>query len=137
MNGSDFGLGILGLGELSRLENASRREGDRAAAAEGILSGALDKAVATHQNYVFRAKGQIHGFRAYLHGHRVAEDMLIAALKAENANHPLASREAVDAAVLDERARALVNPEVIKKTYPDGKLPDGVIIPPDRTVGVS
>lgn len=45
----------------------------------------------------------------------------------------LASREAVDAAVMDERTRALVDPEVIKKTYPDGKLPEGAVIPPDGT----
>jgi hypothetical protein len=46
---------------------------------------------------------------------------LIAALKLENANHPLASREAVEAAVEDARVRALLNPDVIKLTYKDGK----------------
>ena len=49
-------------------------------------------------------------------------------LKAENANHPLASKEAVEAAVDDEWARQLLNPEVIRKTFPDGILPDGTVV---------
>jgi hypothetical protein len=49
--------------------------------------------------YAFCAKSQIHGFRATMAGRRFAEDQLIAALKAENANHPLASKEAVEALV--------------------------------------
>lgn len=80
-----------------------------------------------HKDFVFRAKGHVHALRAINHARQVTEDQLIAALKAENANHPLASKEAVEAAVEDARVRAIVNPEVIKRTYPDGKLPDGVV----------
>ena len=52
-------------------------------------------------------------------------------LKAENANHPLASKEAVEAAVDDEYARQLLNHEVIRRTFPDGKLPDGTVVMTD------
>lgn len=86
-----------------------------------------------HSEYIFKAKSHVHGMRAGIHAHRITEDKLIAALKAENANHPLASRAAVDEAVRDEYAKALINPDVIKKTYPDGKLPDGAVMPPDLT----
>jgi hypothetical protein len=86
-----------------------------------------------HDKYVFRAKSHVHGLRAGIYGHRVTEDKLIEALKLENANHPLASREAVDAVIDKEYAAALLNPEVIRKTYPDGKLPKGAVTPPDLT----
>ena len=121
---SGTGLGYLALGELNRSEKANGRS----------VASALDhqdKIIEGHMQFVFRAKSQVHGFRAGLYAHRATEDELIAALKEENANHPLASREAVDAAVKDKHAKALVNPEIIKKTYPDGKLPEGAIIPPN------
>ena len=121
---SEFGLGIFALGEIQRAETAAARQ-----SGSGEIAGA-----SSLSGYIFRAKGQVHGLRSSLYGHRVVEDMLISALKAENANHPLASRDAVDAAVVDARAKALLNPEVIKRTYPDGKLPNGVIVPPDLTV---
>lgn len=85
-----------------------------------------------HKDFIFRAKGHVHGLRARVHARQVTEDMLIAALKAENANHPLASKEAVEAVCEEARLRALVDPEVIKRTFPNG-LPDGVLggSPPD------
>jgi len=85
------------------------------------------------EKYVFRAKSHVHGARAVIYCHKLAEDKLIEALKLENANHPLASREAVDAVIDKEYPAALLNPEVIKRTYPDGKLPKGAVEPPDLT----
>ena len=118
---SEFGLGIFALGEIQRAETAAARQSGAGAIAGAVSEGrALDK-------YMFRAKGQVHGLRSVIHARKVTEDQLIAALKAENANHPLASKEAVEAAVEDERVKALLNPDVIKRTYKDGKLPDGVI----------
>ncbi len=111
-----FGAGILALGEISRSGNQARR--------------AENQAVEIHNQYsayVFKAKSHVHGARSIIHAHKVTEDMLIAALQAENANHPLASREAVDVAVEKERVKALTNPDVIKRTYPDGKLPNDCI----------
>ena len=89
-----------------------------------------DAAINNHNQYVFRAKSQIHGFRAHLAARKLAEDQLIAALKAENANHPLASREAIEAIVDESGPKVLHDPEIIKKTYPDGILPEGAVIPP-------
>lgn len=111
-----FGAGILALGEISRSGNQARR--------------AENQAVEIHNQYsayVFKAKSHVHGARSTIHAHKVTEDMLIAALQAENANHPLASREAVDIAVEKERVKALTNPVVIKRTYPDGILPKDAI----------
>jgi hypothetical protein len=121
-----YGLGILALGELSRVENEARRRSADAAMASIRESKEV-------LNYVFRAKSHVHGLRAAIYGHRIAEDKLIEALKLENANHPLASREAVEAIAKEEGTAALFNPEVIKKTYPDGKLPEGAVTPPNLT----
>jgi hypothetical protein len=60
-----------------------------------------------------------------------------AALKAENANHPLASKEAVEAIVREKGPEALLDPEVIKKTYPDGVLPKGAVTPPNVILTVA
>ncbi len=81
-----------------------------------------------YNRYKFIAKSHVHSARSELAARRIVEDKLISALKAENANHPLASKEAVEAAVDDEWAKQLVNPEVIKRTFPDGKLPDGTVV---------
>jgi hypothetical protein len=96
-----------------------------------------DDAINNHNQYVFRAKSQIHGFRAALAARKLAEDRLIAALKAENANHPLVSREAVEAIVQENVPKVLLDPEVIKKTYPDGVLPEGAVIPPGLVQNVA
>lgn len=123
MDGDAFGLGLIAIAK-----NSSKQAGEYL---DECDARALKKLKYAHEDFVFRVKGQVHGLRSALHGRRVVEDDLIAALKAENANHPLASREAVEEAVLDARAAALLNPEVIKKTYPDGILPKGVITPPN------
>lgn len=118
------GINLFLLGELQQAETAARR------ASQGAGLGAIGAANAWekhHNQFVFKAKGHVHGLRAQVYSRQVTEDQLIAALKAENANHPLASKEAVEAAVEDARVKALLNPEVIKRTYPDGKLPDGVV----------
>ena len=98
-------------------------------ATSGVVAH-LNELADTHAKYVFAAKSQIHGFRASLAARRFAEDQLIAALKAENADHPLASREAIEAIARENAPKALLDPEVIKKTYPDGVLPKGAVIPP-------
>ncbi len=98
-------------------------------ATSGVVAD-LNELAETHKKYVFAAKSQIHGFRASLAARRFAEDQLIAALKAENADHPLASREAIEAIARENVPKALLDPEVIKKTYPDGVLPKGAVIPP-------
>lgn len=123
----DVGMGVLALAELNRMESVVRRNSGPSCSE---VSG-MQEWKEHHENFVFKAKSQVHGFRSALYGRRIAEDKLIAALKAENANHPLASREAVDAVADDELARALLNPEVIKKTYPDGKLPKNAVEPPN------
>ncbi len=97
----------------------------------------INRIIGQHKNYVFAAKSQIHGFRATMAGRKFAEDQLIAALKAENANHPLASKEAVEALVAEVGSKSLTDPEIIKKTYHDGVLPKGAVIPPNGVLGVA
>ncbi len=129
-------LGILALGELHRADSDARRAGKEMSA----LKGELKKLETTHAEFVFKAKSHVHGVRSAIHAHIVTEDMLIAALQAENANHPLASREAIDAAVESERVKALTNPDVIKRTYPNanGVLPADVIGgDPPQTYGIA
>ena len=131
MNSTTLGLGLVGLAELSKRDSVARGNDTADGVRYNRLMTERNQIVEEANQFIFRAKSQVHGMRSSIYGHRIVEDQLIAALKAENANHPLASREAVDAAVKDECARALVNPEVIKKTYPDGNLPDGAITPPN------
>ena len=97
----------------------------------------IDRVLGEHEDYVFRAKSQIHGCRAVIAARKIAEDRLIAALKAENANHPLVSREAVEAIVQENIPKVLLDPEVIKKTYPDGVLPEGAVVPPNLVQSVT
>lgn len=120
-----YGMGVL---LLSEVDNAN----DRA----NSVTKALNKEIKNHDNYVYYAKGHVHGLRAQVYARKITEDTLIAALKVENANHPLASREVVEKAFQDELCRALLNPEVIKRTYPNGVLPEGIVIgnPPEIVV---
>ena len=111
---ANAGEAILALGMHKRLEDD--------------FKDALRARDQQHNRYKFIAKSHVHGLRSRLAACSIVEDKLISALKAENANHPLASKEAVEAAVDDELARQCVNPEVIKRTFPDGKLPDGTIV---------
>lgn len=132
----DVGMGIFVLGELQLADN-KRRDAISHEFSSNYAANELCKEIVENGNrYIFRAKGQVHGLRAAIYGHLIAEDNLIAALKAENANHPLASREAVDMAVKDERLKALSNSEVIRKTYPDGILPKGAV-DPDGSVWIA
>jgi imidazolonepropionase-like amidohydrolase len=116
MNSEMAGLSILAAGKVHRL-NSDMRDIEKKSRSEAEA----------YKNFIFKATGHVHGLRAINHARQVTEDQLIAALKAENANHPLASKEAVEAAVEDARVKALMNPDVIKRTYKDGKLPDGVV----------
>lgn len=129
----DAGYAILAMAELSRRDNAAQ---DHVIAAHrdqnaNVALGAEWKE--HHNKFVFAAKSHVHGLRSSIHGHNMAEDQLIAALKLENADHPLASRETVDAIVFEEQAKALFNQDVIRKTYPNGGgvLPEGAAMPPN------
>ncbi|MBY0577152.1 MAG: class I SAM-dependent methyltransferase, partial [Gallionellaceae bacterium] len=55
------------------------------------------------------ARSHVHSLRACMAARKMTEDQLIAALKAENANHPLASREAVDAGNAEIAKRGIGN----------------------------
>lgn len=134
------GTNLFLLGELQQAETAARRASQGAGVggigAINMLEKNRDEWVAAYEKYVFRAKGHVHTFRSVLHARKVVEDQLIAALKAENANHPLASKEAVEAVCEEARLRAVIDPEVIRRTYPEG-LPEGVLggSPPDVITG--
>jgi hypothetical protein len=97
----------------------------------------VNKMAADYNRYVFCAKSHVHGLRASLAARKLAEDQLIAAPKAENANHPLASREAVEAIVDENIPKAMFDPEIIKKTYPDGVLPKGSVKPPNGILTIA
>jgi hypothetical protein len=83
----------------------------------------------------FTAKSQIHSLRTTIGAHKLVEDDLIAALKAENADHPLADKDVVEAMVTMKRNLSGIDPEVIKRTYPDGKIPEGAVIMFDEERG--
>ena len=72
------------------------------------------------------AKSQIHNLRAWHTAHLQTEDQLIAALKEESPNHPLADRDVVDVITQERRLVALFDRETIKRTFPDGVLPEGM-----------
>lgn len=125
-----YGASVVALAHASNVR--SQIAYDRGAAAGEAIAQNI-----AHKEYVFRAKSHVHGLRAEKQAHQRVEDQLIAALKAENANHPLASSEAVNTALDREFIKALTDPEVIKRTYPDGRLPEGAIIPPDGTLRIA
>ena len=110
------GLAIYGLAKLENAWDDTRRAQDKTSNALSDLEDAK-----------FVARSHVHGLRALVDAHKQVEDELIAALKAENADHPLASREAVDAAAEEKRARLIFDPKVIQRTYPDGKLPKNAV----------
>ena len=125
---SNFGLGIFALGEQQAAENKAARLNGAGEAAEASVAAQINRSwEKTHGSYVFRAESHVHKLRANIVAHERVKDLLIAALKAENANHPLASKEAIDAAVENERVKAILDPEVIIETYKDGKLPEGAV----------
>ncbi len=130
-NGEGLANGLLFAGLAKR---QAEQQGQRII---NEVAAERDAAINNHNQYVFCAKSQIHGFRASLAARRAAEDRLIAALKAENANHPLASRAAVDAIIQEDVPKALFDPEVIKETYPDGVLPEGAVAPPNLVRSVA
>lgn len=89
----------------------------------------LEEVAERYNRMSFVARSHVHGLRARILAHEALEEELIKALKAENANHPLASREAVDEWLDKKVMENLFDPEVIKHTYPDGKLPEGAVTP--------
>ena len=114
------GMNLLLLGELAREKSLANQEA-------GFAAKRHQKEIEEHHKFVFSARSHVHSLRAVDHAHVRTEELLIAALKAENPNHPLASKEAVEAFFEVERVKALVNPEIIKRTFPSGKLPEGTI----------
>jgi hypothetical protein len=127
MNSTEFGAGAFALS----LMNDRDRDRNAHIAQYNALVEEWNK---SNENMLFLAKGQVHGLRAGIAARKLVEKELIAALKAENANHPLASEEAVEALADEYRNAAIIDPEVIKRTYPDGMLPEGVLRPPDMVV---
>ena len=121
----NIGTNILGLAMLDRATSDARQ------AKESSLYYAREAGAAEGKLRAWKrtARSHVHLLRAFSAAHKMTEDQLIAALKAENANHPLASREAVDAAVDQANFQTIIDPEIIKRTYPDGKLPEGTYTP--------
>lgn len=121
----NIGTNILGLAMLDRATSDARQ------AKESSLYYAREAGEAEGKLRAWKraAKSHVHSLRAFSAAHKMTEDQLIAALKAENANHPLASREAVDAAIDQANFQTIIDPEIIKRTYPDGKLPEGTYTP--------
>jgi len=136
MSSNVGGVGLLALGEISRAENKSRRVIDDANEKLDEAWEGRDAAIAEKNRVVFAAKSQIHGLRARIEGHVLTENELIAALKAEKPDHPLASRAAVDALFDKCRMKTPYDPEVIIRTYPDGIVPEGAILIVDGKPGV-
>ena len=114
------GMNLLLLGELAREKSLANQEA-------GFAAKHRQEEIEEHNKFVFCAKSHVHGLRSSIAARKNIEAELIEALKAENPNHPLASIEAVEAAVENERVKTILDPEVIKKTYPDGKLPKGAV----------
>lgn len=131
------GAAILAMGELSRIESKAR-DAEKVAQAANVrasnagYSAALAGAMANALEEA--AKSQIHNFRSQIDAHAITEDELIAALKAENPKHPLADREVVNQIFEANRAKTDINPDTIKKTYPDGVIPANLFLE-DGTVG--
>jgi len=127
MNNNNVGAGILVLGELRRVENDARYEISEAVNETNRARVEHDAAIAEKDQLTFAAKSQVHGLRARFAAKVLVEEELITALKAESPNHPLASRAAVDALFDKYRMKTPYDLEVIKKTYPDGVVPEGAI----------
>lgn len=121
----NIGTNILGLAMLDRA-TSDAREAKESSLYYAKKSGAAEGKLLAWKR---TAKSHVHSLRAFSAAHEMTEDQLIAALKAENANHPLASREAVDAAIDQANFQTIIDPEIIKRTYPDGKLPEGTYTP--------
>lgn len=127
MSNNNVGAGILVLGELSRIENNAARETADAKAESTAQWYRAANAERKTKEITFSAKSQIHGLRARIEAHVQTEDMLIAALKEENPSHPLADRDAVNMIFEEKRNATPFDPKIIKRTYPDGVIPEGVI----------
>ena len=123
MSSSNLGVALYGLARLESAEDGVRIAKRNTNAVQAELN-AVESELNTAK---FIAKSHVHGLRAALVARKNIEAELVEALKAANANHPLASKEAVEAAVENERVKAILDPEVIKKTYPDGKLPKNAV----------
>jgi hypothetical protein len=126
MSNNNVGAGILVLGELSHIENNARRATE--AANSAASSARIGEALAQRETEQITraAKSQIHNLRAWHTAHLQTEDQLIAALKEESPNHPLADRDVVDVITQERRLVALFDRETIKRTFPDGVLPEGM-----------
>ena len=129
MSNNNVGAGILVMGELSRIENNASREIGAANLAASTASYEAANARLDLERITFAAKSQIHGLKTNVQAHIQTEDELIAALKAENPNHPLADRDAVDVLYGERKIAASLDPSLIKKTYPSGVLPEEIMLP--------
>lgn len=125
------GTGIYVMGELNRADAAARRVANERN--EAILE--RNEAIEESNRIVFAALSQIHGFRAQIQARRWVEDELITALRAENADHPLAERAVVEALFEKKRSVAMRDESVVKRTFPFG-MPTGAVVDCDGVPGV-
>ncbi len=125
MSNSNYGSQMLAMGMLQAEQNKAREASNQAAREYNELNRRWQE---QYDGLSFRAKSQIHGMRAYLDALRMTRDQLIAALKADNPNHPLADSDVVNAIDEQHRHNMFYRPETVKRTYPDGIVPDGSVI---------
>ena len=84
-----------------------------------------------YDEFVFRARNDLHQRQAALQAHRGIEAALLAALAELDPNHSLLPDEATDKIFFEKLEEALYDPKIIKKTFPSGNLPDGIPIKKD------
>lgn len=122
------GAALYALGEVARAQNEANRAHDAATDRVAAARAQRDEAIEYSNQLAFTALSQIHGFRAQIQARRWVADELIAALHAENPGHPLAHREVIEALFDKIRDKAMFDESVIRKTYPDGVVPEGAIL---------
>ena len=124
------------MGELSRIENNASREISAATASATAAGYRASTAELKLERVMFAGKSQIHGLRASIASHVLAEDVLIAALKAENPSHPLADRDVFDVLVSNNDRVTTFDPKIIRRTWPDGVIPEGAAPEVDGQIGI-
>lgn len=122
------GAALYALGEVARAQNEANRAHDAATDRVAAARAQRDEAIEYGNQLAFTALSQIHGFRAQIQARRWVADELIAALHAENPGHPLAHREVIEALFDQIRLKAMADESVIRKTFPDGVVPEGAIL---------
>jgi hypothetical protein len=120
---------LIRIGEEAGRHNRARDQ----AISDGIdEANARNAIIDRYRGYLadltFTAKSQIHSLRTTVGAHELVEDELIAVIKDLEPDHPLADKDVVVAMVMMKRNLSGVDPVVIKRTYPDGKIPEGAVV---------